>query len=235
MKKIFLPLLALALFLTPVFASLNSQPQIVIVSQPDSPLQLSDAVPKFEIIKEIDGREWKQLYINLSKKNISQKTIRAYTLIVPMELEWSGLTCPSSSKGLLHINQQRKGEINLGSYDEDSPKKIEISVDFVEFTDGTTWGLDVSNSSQTLAGMRAGGKAGQEYLLKIKGEKGINRVIEAVDEVQNISLPENQNNDWQRGFKIGLRSLSSHIKNAYKKEGIKGIEIELQKPQFLPV
>lgn len=235
MKKIFLPVIALLLFLTPAFASINSLPEIIIEPQPDSPLQLSHAVPRFEIFKDTDGKEWNMLTISLDKKNVSQKTIRVSAIWIDDDLTSTQFACPNDPRGLLRPNEQRKEGINQGSRDAQSSKIIKITVDFVEFTDGTTWGADIYESRQKLAGLRAGARAGQEYLQKIIGQKGIEFVMEAVDELKNISPPDNiQNERWKKGFNLGLRVLSNHIKDGYKKEGIKAIETELQKAQFLP-
>jgi hypothetical protein len=112
------------------------------------------------------------------------------------------------------------------------PKSLKLGVDFVESTDASTWGQDLSNSSERLAGVRAGVKAGQEYLLKISKEKGMEAAIKETLNKDRILPPNDRSDIWKSGFRTGVNGIRFHIKIVYEKEGIKAAEARSQKHFF---
>ena len=102
----------------------------------------------------------------------------------------------------------------------------------MEFTDGSTWGLDASGSAQMLAGFRAGALAAFEYLKTIKKNTGTESIINSLDELSNITPPKEQRDKWKSHFKTGTRFVGRKIKEAYEKEGVKAVEDELENNIF---
>ena len=123
------------------------------------------------------------------------------------------------------------------------PHKITVEVDFVEFADGSIWGKDIGRNKEGLAAERSGAKIYLEYLQKVKREKGIQAVIkkanQLTDEVLKIEnaliASETQNSHLAASFRGGMGRIKSRVIKAFKTNGIKAVEEELQKPFDLSV
>ena len=230
MKQIFLSFIGLLLF----FSSAFSQKDISVYPQPDSPLQLSEETASWSITKDDKGRIWHKLSGSFVIKNVSNKPIFAYTIRnftsdCKTDKSSTSFAIASSQKSILQPGQSKPADLGDSGYSPDRLPEIKLAVDYVEFTDGTTWGMDLSQSAQTSAGVRAGRKIGKEHLLKVKEQNGINEVIKTLDNPPVISPPENQNPKWQSGFKTGLKYFLFGLKRVYKEKGVEGLESELQK------
>ena len=90
-----------------------------------------------------------------------------------------------------------------------------MSVDFVEFVDGTTWGPDTTNAAERLDAHFAGRRAERDHLLKLLGEGGTPAVITAIepDEVQ-IVLPPGFPERWEQSYRTASSDLSERSKTA---------------------
>lgn len=223
------------LFLTSTFVCLG-QEIVSIYLQPGSPLQLSNLISTPRTMTDNNGREWHMLSVKYVSQNVSDKTIRAYTIQqfegdLTDKAGATALNYSPSPLGWLKPNQTRNEGFGENSRStEPQTQSIKLAVDFVEFTDGSTWGRDVSKSAEQIAGMRAGAKASLEHLKKINEENGIEAVIKALDETKDFPVAENQSDVWKRGFKVGINSIKNRVKRAYETEGVKSAETNLQKP-----
>jgi hypothetical protein len=229
MKQIICLTILSTLFAINVFA----QTEVSIYPQSDSPLLLSNIVPKWR--KSIDDRqqEWNMLSVEFISQNVSDKTIRSYAIRqfsgdFDKDLGLVQFSFTLKDSGLSQPNQLINEEIGEEGFSKLS-LIIKIAVDFVEFTDGSTWGNDLSNSAQQLAGVKAGVKAFLEQLNEIKKQNGIQDVIKTLDETNELLPPDDKSGNWKRGFRSGANAVKRNIKRAYEKEGINGIESELQK------
>ncbi len=234
MKQIiFLPIL-FVLFVTFAFASTNFQQEVSIYPQPDSPLRLLNAVPTWRKSNDIKGEELNMLSVAFVSQNVGDKAIRAYT-IRQFEGDFDkdiGATIFSFfpfDNNSLQPNQSLDEHLGESGYRK-KPETVVLAVDFVEFTDGTIWGKDLSKSAERFAGVQAGIKAGKDYLQKINNRNGIEAVVKALEEVKEILPPEEQTDKWKTGFKSGLSSIKYGFQQKYEKEGLKGLTLELQKP-----
>lgn len=231
-----LPSLFFILFLTSVITT-SGQEKVSIYPQPGSPLQLSNPVPSWRTMVNPEGRELNMLVVDFVSENTSSKTISAYTLRIftgEFNTDRGGVifSYAFENTGLIKPAQSRSENIGEYGYDEKS-KSIKIAVDFVEFTDGTTWGKDLSDSAQFLAGIRAGTKAVQEHLQKISRQRGLDAVIKALDENSEIQMPENQSGNWKKGFETGIKTTKDQIKRVFERDGKKAFEAELARPSIL--
>lgn len=233
MKQTILSIIVATLFLTFALETFGQQ-KVTIHEQPDSPLQLSNVVARWRKTKDIKEEEWNILTVNFISQNVSDKTIRAYTIrqFSGESGDNGGLSSFSYSlttSGLLKPNQLLNQDIGEQGF-LNPPENIKIGVDFVEFTDGSTWGKDNSNSAQQLAGIKAGVKATLEYLREINKQNGIEAVIEELSEMKELLPPEDKSVIWKRGYQNGVRYIKLKIKRAFEKDRIKAVEAELQNP-----
>lgn len=227
-QTIFLAFITIILVI-PAFAFSN---EVTVYPQPDSPLQLSNVVSKWRVSTTDKNEKWNMLTVEFTCQNVSDKSIRAYT-IRQFYGEFNnnnGITSFSypATSTLFKPYQINLEDIGEGGFQK-IPDNIKIAVDFVEFADGSTWGQDVSKSAERLAGLRAGAEASLEYLNNINRLNGIEAVIKTLDEIK-VAPPETQSSIWQNGFTHGIKIISIRIKQIYEKGGNKAVETELQKP-----
>ncbi len=229
---IFLTLFTIILFV-PAFASLKQQKnEVSIYAQPDSPLQITNAVAKWRTSTSNKSGKWYMLTVEFTSQNIGDKPIRAYAMRLfhgesDNNNEISSFNYPVIL-GLFDQHQSRSGSIAEGSFQK-IPENIKIFVDFVEFADGSTWGEDISKSAEKLAGLRAGAEASLEYLRNINKQNNIEAVFDSPDEIK-VAPPESQSDMWQRGFFLGKMITKAHLKSVYSKQGKEAAETELEKP-----
>ncbi len=186
------------------------------------------------------GREWENLTVDFTLQNVGDKTIRAYTL-----REFSGefdtdlgsvvFSYKLSAAGIFKPNKFSNEQIGESSSTLVEPgstqvrENFKLAVDFIEFTDGSTWGKDLSNSAQQIAGIKTGIKKILESLKEPNRQGGIKAVIKTLNEMKEPSPPDEQSEKWKRGFGIGAKTMKSIIKRAYEAGGNKNAEIEFQK------
>jgi hypothetical protein len=234
MKQFFFSLIALLLLATWAF----SQKDISVYPQPDSPLQISNETASWSVSKDDKDKIWNTLKGGYVIKNVSDKPIRAYTIRkftgdFMTDTSVTEFVISSSEKGFLQPGKSTPADLGNSSYSPDRLAEIKLAVDYVEFSDGTIWGMDLSHSAEQSEGIKAGRKAGKEYLLKTKEQNGISEVVKSLDNQPVISPPQNQTQKWQRGFTNGLKYFIYDLKRTYKEKGVEGLEAELQKTDIV--
>ena len=144
--------------------------------QPDSPLRLSVKTYWLYLLLNVEGWTDRNGY-ELARfvENVSARDISAYAI---------RFTPPGGcSPWIMSPDFMQPGKSDAKStWDSFSPSAPvrTYEVDFVEFTDGTTWGADVCQSAERLAGERAGGAAVADRLLELLAVSGPDAVIKVV-------------------------------------------------------
>ena len=197
--------------------SKRSLPTVEIEFQGDSPIKLLGST------KSVNGvRELVELAITI--ENVSDKAIRAYAMRV-----WMSRDEPSQSCFQLNIMkpgkvlQPTQSEVRSTwrPYSRGPGKVIHLSVDFVEFTDSSTWGMDSCDTAQKLAGARAGARTLVGRLQKILEESGPGAVLKSLEaEIAEISIPLEQSPVWQSAFQSALQEMAHRIRQAATEGGI---------------
>jgi hypothetical protein len=104
-------------------------------------------------------------------------------------------------------------------------------VDFVEFTDGTTWGADACQSAELLAGQRAGAREARKLLREVFDTGGADAVIETLKSgLPRAEPPPDRSRVWRHGFGSGFGGYVSRIKRADEEWGFTEIEYALGRP-----
>jgi hypothetical protein len=108
-------------------------------------------------------------------------------------------------------------------------QRITLLVDYVEFADGTKWGVDSAKSADRSAGQRAVASLISKRLLKILNEGNLNDVISAIEAgTTNIEPPAGVSDEWKEGFRTGSNSITARLKNAQKRGGLSQVEQKLR-------
>ncbi len=175
--------------------------------------------------------------LELQVINISSKAICTFAIIytaASLEKKWGGgnitLTNILSLKEAIQPTQSKA--VNIASYGYVEPvTAIMLSVDFVEFVDGTTWGQDIYKSGERVAGQRAGANAVKTYLLGVKEREGASSLINAITKIDLEVKPSSGHTaEWEGGFQTGTAAMRERLKSANNSGGLEQIELELRQP-----
>ena len=166
--------------------------------------------------------------------NVSNKPIRAYAIKEGLEGKetHSGqvvfINRDLTNKPPLQPNQLTT---NFHVYQSSSGKEGQVTflVDYVEFSDGTRWGVDSANFAEHSAGQRAGVEIVSKRLLKVLNSGTPADVITAIEsDTTNIEPPSGRSNEWKEGFRLGWKSVTAHLKRSHAKGGFGHVDRELR-------
>lgn len=228
MRPLFVKLLTLVALLGCLFFFISSKPRsqeasipkVTIKPQPDSPLTISGV--------KVDVTSHDEPLINFHTTNVSYKAVRAYAILKTQNIE-------ESQTGEIQLNHMTTlgsmlypthSKADMSPADESN---VVLSIDFVEFADGTTWGDDTFKSKERLAGQRAGARAAKEHLLRALKEGGPEAVLDAISSVV-VPRPPNQSEQWTAGFSVGVDVIRNRIQTAHAKGGLTVIADEVRQP-----
>lgn len=137
----------------------------------------------------------------------------------------------STEQLLLRPHESRQEIGGAGKAYEKAPTEVALSVDFVEFADGSRWGNDVGKSGARLDGQRAGTRTAIKQYREILAQKGVEGLELALT---NSSLIKSESGtapvDWQEGFRTGVSIVTRRLATAKLKEGSEGLKRELDQP-----
>jgi len=239
LKRLLLKLIALCVLVTCLSFFTNkasysrlatTAPQVLTVqieSQPQSPLQFSST-------KVLSSDPFSP-NVEFTVTNKGGKGIRAYT--ITRELVTDGgsrraaiLTHLTAQREALQPGQSKSDSVNE-PHSPVSINSIILSIDFVEFVNGETWGKDEYNSAERLAGQRAGGHAAIEYFRQLRVKKGSSALLETITSEEDEIVPaQGGSSEWQDGFKTGVGLVRLRLKRAKQEGGLIRVELELQQP-----
>lgn len=203
--------------------------RVVVAAQPGAPLLI--------LATFVDAGNPIRPRYGYSITNTTDKAIVAYAIQESVSLD------PTSSIVTTTLAHMPARTLWLGPHDsrqeesggktyEKAPIEVNLTVDFVEFEDGTKWGEDKIKSAERLDGERAGGRAALKKYREILVANGVDALLEEAANPKLIE-PENINgksSNWVDGFKMGVSVVKSRMATAETKGGKDGIRRELAKP-----
>jgi hypothetical protein len=210
--------------------------------QPDSPLRLWVKTRWLYLLMNVEGWTEKNGYeLTRFVENVSAGDISAYAIRITPP---GGCATWIMSPDFMQPGKS-DAKTTWDSFSPSAPVPT-YEVDFVEFTDGTTWGADKCQSAERLAGERAGGAAVADRLLELLAAAGPDAVIKVVrgklgqspeaavksidERLSDITPPPGHSPTWEEGFRIGKRVIGLRIRRSVGLSGPVGIETELRRP-----
>jgi hypothetical protein len=217
------------------FANTKESPSVLIQTQaPIIEVQTQNGTPVLITSPRILSWDGQHGEFAFELLNMSGQSVRAYA--IKERAEAGG----SQSSSVMFINldltqaprlQPSQAITNYDTYQASSEKqqRLTLSVDYVEFSDGTKWGFDSAKSSERSAGQRAAAYLISKRLLKVLDEGTPNDVLNALESgAANGELSKGQSEEWKEGFHSGNNSVSMQLKNAQKKGGAAQVEQKLR-------
>ena len=202
-------------------------PTVSVADQLDAPLTI--------FVEGYDPSGSSSLQIRYRVQNVNTKAIRAYTILEKVEWGKGGTTGASivnlaAETKFLRPTQSRVETCGLSG--QDGPvTRLTLSVDYVEFDDGTTWGTDTRRSADYLAGQREGRAATFKKVKEVRernGESAVEELLKKKD-AEVAAPPTARSAEWEYGFRVGHNSALHQLSTAHLKGGRQGWASELQR------
>ncbi|HVF90963.1 MAG TPA: hypothetical protein VNH22_12920 [Blastocatellia bacterium] len=200
-------------------------PEVLIVEQVNSPVLIS--------VASIESATAHRPHVELTITNRSAKPIRAIAIrydTISMRTKSSGvqLSIGASAQPVLRPGHSKPMTIGE-NIEESSPiRKLILSVDLVEFSNGSTWGIDTYESRQRLEGMRAGTKAEAKSLLQLLESQGADAVLNAIAGPPSIPSLSDHSAEWVRGYQTGINIVRSRLQQAKSTNNNTSLEREIR-------
>jgi len=206
----------------------NQLLSVIVTPQEGSPLHI--------VSTWVASREPKQFKLIAQVQNKSGKEIRAYAIN-------SQTATNTQQNGLSQfMNLTRRSELwhptEVRAIEFSDPQvgqieSIRLTIDFVEFDDGTTWGPDTQNSRDILAGQREGARLEKQRLHKLLQDKGREALVDEILRVSSIQvdIAVRNNHSPQRfsGYRSGVSAVHRHLMEALRSRDKDAIDSELIK------
>ncbi|HEX8117825.1 MAG TPA: hypothetical protein VF521_11185 [Pyrinomonadaceae bacterium] len=198
--------------------------EVSIRPQPDSPLRVTFVGESPE--------ELKTPHVLLAVENVGAKSISAYSIGCKLTVRGEEVVTPGvGASAIAPVAVLNPGDRRAAGVPNPERSPVQVWVDFVEFTDGTTWGPDATKYSEHLAGRRAGvrAEAGRlRELLKAGGGQAFAAALEST--AAGPGRPAGKSKQWEDGFSVGVLLERGQVRRAYLGGGPAGAESELQQP-----
>ncbi len=208
----------------------NRLPEMLVAAQPKSPLVISPLR-----VESPEPHAYEILY-NLT--NIGKKPIRAYTIREVMfiggqeQVSVTFVDLDLTNK-MLQPGQSIPEADAFALPSKQKPSDITLAVDFIELTDGTTWGADLIKTAAHMAGRRAAARESVKHLKKILNEGGASAVMKALDSgALDFPPPAGHSAEWNSAFDDGKNLTKSRLKRAMQKGGLNQVERALLENLF---
>lgn len=153
--------------------------------------------------------------------NNTKKRIMAYAIRHDATLphsSFSGTVAVNSPdrQRALQAGAEVIGKITGIQYSE-PPIRLTLSVDFVEFVDGTRWGPDTYKHGELIDGLRVGVKMAKEAILKTLEADGPEVLIHSLDSIQvEPDQPALHSSEWLEGFRHGVGWMRERVRSKGK-------------------
>jgi hypothetical protein len=214
---------------TPQRAQLAKTPPPIVTVQPQMDTPLVVSAPRI-----VGGnQEYKEIAFDLI--NVSDKPIRAYA--IKQEEEVAGTRLGTVILINLDLTNSPRLPVNqlttaFNTFDLIPSKEahVSLSIDYVEFSDGTTWGPDSANSADRSAGQRAAMQVLSKQLRSLLSVDNPNEVMSAIKTAAaSIEPPADRSDEWKGAFRLALSSIVSHLKRTQAKGGLNEVDRELRR------
>lgn len=207
----------------------RARPAVSVQEVLYAPLQMS-GVTKWATADQ------KMLEVYFTVTNVGGRPVRAYTVrvIYGYETQEGGgcyLNNIDKAGKLLQPNKSVGTSTWRPAQPSDPQPVVELSLDYVEFTDGGVWGSDICQSAERLSGLRAGARKAKAHFKKKLAEKGIDAFLSMLyADDPTLAPPEGHSDAWKTGFRGAINSLRERIRQANVEGGLPEVEDALQRP-----
>ncbi|HXU37815.1 MAG TPA: hypothetical protein VN937_15740 [Blastocatellia bacterium] len=217
-RKLLFTFLACCILLVSVSAMKRASSQAArtaVSPQPDAPLRLQILHPESTADDQYAPKE-DVVVANASGRDVSAYAIK-YDIVIGGELRPGGVELNQSTTANSLFRPGDTRTVTVGDAHYSRPvERVVVSLDFVEFTDASTWGADTYSSKEVLAGLRAGARTMAKHLLGVLAEKGMNALSAELDQTGDDIGARDGSAKWQEGFQRGASFIKARAKHEIK-------------------
>ena len=188
----------------------NQAPIIAeVVKQKDCPLAIS--------IVNVDNSALSFQRVNFVLQNVGNKRIRSYVLVGQAKTTGK-INTNSFAEKLLQIGEFHNDEVSVERNALREYRQLFLSLDFVEFEDGSSWGADIQGFSINIAGEREGRLAAIKKIKDLIASRSLTELTNLLE--QNVAditvkIPESTKADgWKRGYQTGYKTVFSILQKS---------------------
>jgi hypothetical protein len=200
---------------------LRQPPQIAL--QPDSPLLISN--PRYYSFMSIGSGVGGVLRFEVTNK--SNKVVHSYQCRFYSPVSVGNGAYGAQPDGGLLPGQSRDDSISAHEY-----APLTLTIDFVQFADGTTWFSGSPRSTVQPDGLRAGAKAAANYLLTVMSRDGSKSVMDALPRIHaDVRDPRGAATNPEFGifsFYCGVTNTTVRVEHEFKNGGAQRVETFLR-------
>jgi hypothetical protein len=124
------------------------------------------------------------------------------------------------------------GEMTEGSVSVERDLELTLTIDFVQFADGTTWFSNLPEAPAKPLGVEAGARAAAQFLLKIFERDGAVAVVETLPRIHlyvHDDFSRINNPDFGIfGFYCGVTNMEVRVRRAFEEGGPERVESVLR-------
>lgn len=186
---------------------------VEVVSQVDSPLLIT--------ILNVDNSNSSYQTVNYTVQNVSKMPIRAYTFLGYKKQGGKFITNSFTTK-LFQPKEVKVEEFVEERANIKSDEKLSLSIDYVDFSDGSSWGEDKYQTSEQIAQERAGRKAAIKHLKSVIDSQGQTALLNLLEQdILDLQVPipdSKMSEQSQRGFRAGYKSVVSAVQENKNQE-----------------
>jgi hypothetical protein len=160
-------------------------------------------------------------------ENRSDKLVHSYDCRYYSPVPYGNGAYGSQPDGGLPSGQSREDSISAHEYFE-----LTLTIDFVQFADGTTWFSNAPEATVKPEGVSTGAKAAATHLLRVLGRDGPEAVMEALPRIHaDVRGPFGTSADpnfGSFGFYSGVTNMVVRVQHAYDEGGLEKVEAVLR-------
>ena len=189
--------------------------------QPDSPLLITR--PRYYSFMSFGSSVGVGGVLRFEITNRSNKPVHSYDYRYYSPVPVGNGSYGRSAEGLLPGQSLDDDSI---SADEYAP--LTLTIDFVQFEDGTTWFSNSPQSTVKAEGLEAGAKAAASYLLAVMSRDGVGNVMATLPRIHaDVSEPDGAAANPEFGifgFYCGVTNIVVRVEHEYKDGGAERVE-----------
>ena len=157
--------------------------------------------------------------------NVSQKSIHSFTTSHRSAEPWD-----TGASGYLPESALKPGDSMSMKVSVSGKSRIALTVDFVQFDDGTTWYSTDGQKFVHLDGVRAGAREAAEHLIGVLESSGPEAVLKALPRIHaDVSDRMSTINTWGFGHYCGVTNAAVKVQHANQEGGLRTIESALRR------
>lgn len=198
-------------------------PIIVARNEPGTPLVIS---AERQLAKTEQTPE-----IAFNVTNVTKKTITAFA--IKLEVVSGSRTVNTVALHNLELSATdlapNRSLSNFDTYENLSSEqhRVSLAVDYVQFSDGQSWGPDSAKSAERIAGQRTAIETITTRLAGIISETNANDLANVLESIANTEPPPQHSDEWNHAFRAATRSLAERLKRANRAGGLSQVNAEL--------